>query len=61
MVMVVRTPSWARDHFTAADLAGWPAGVRYEIRGRTRKKIRYVQRETKTAKVVALKIEFTFQ
>lgn len=62
MVMVIRTPSWARKHFTANDLAGWPNGVRFEVRGRARKRIRYMQQtQTKTAKVVAVQIQFTFE
>ncbi len=60
MVMVVRTPGFARKHFTANDLAGWPNGVRYEIRGRAKRVLRIKTTVVRQAKVVPVKVEFTF-
>lgn len=60
MVMVIRTPSIAKRMFTANDIAGWPNGVRYEVRGRSKRTIQIKTVVVRNSKVTPIKSDFTF-
>lgn len=56
MVIVIRTPAFARTYFSANALCGWPNGVRYEVRPKLRKRRLIKPREQETVQATAVKL-----